>query len=424
MLVALIAGRPGPQRAAALTLLSINVLLAIGLFGAQVASPSSFLCSFFGADFGSLYASGRMVLAGRGAGVYDPAQRLEQSPAILEEAHSICRELMPAAYWLSFLLPVLPFTLLQLRPAYYLWTALNVILLAFALWRLARASGVSPWLFWFIGFSFYATIFGLLQGQLHAWQFLAFVEFWLALQRRADRAAGLWLSLQLVRPQLILLLPLYFLWKRRWRVFGWFAAGGLISVALTVLLAGGVEVIVAYLRLLRNEFVQPDSDVAVLMVNWRALSLIWFRSSGPGLMGITTVILTLVTLGLVFWSWQERRKDQSALTPRSFLALISAVLLTSYGTSVHSVVLLLAAALPFLAQLSKESGRMARLWSVWLDIVLLSPFPLIAVSLVFSSQVLLLLLAATLLIDAFALKVEKRGQSTLGVLEGSVAMQG
>src|SRR3990172_7184076 len=108
MLVALIAGRPGPQRAAALTLLSINVLLAIGLFGAQVASPSSFLCSFFGADFGSLYASGRMVLAGRGAGVYDPAQRLEQSPAILEEAHSICRELMPAAYWLSFLLPVLP----------------------------------------------------------------------------------------------------------------------------------------------------------------------------------------------------------------------------------------------------------------------------------------------------------------------------
>jgi hypothetical protein len=50
-----------------------------------------------------------------------------------------------------------------------------------------------------IGVTSLPMVVGLDTGQVQAIQFVAFVEFWLAIKRRHDSAAGAWLSLQLIK---------------------------------------------------------------------------------------------------------------------------------------------------------------------------------------------------------------------------------
>ncbi|MBI2862551.1 MAG: DUF2029 domain-containing protein, partial [Chloroflexi bacterium] len=240
MLVALIAGKPGLPRTAALALLSLAALFTVALFGTQLSAPEYFGCMLSGEDFAAVYVSSRMVLVGEGAAVYDPTRRDEASIALREETHSKCAP-RPAAYLLGFLLAFLPFTLLPPQPAYYLWTALSVMLFLFACWRLAKDASVSPWVLGLITLCSFPVVFGLLQGQLHSWQFFAFAEFWLALRQRSDRRAGLWLSLQLVKYYNLPLLLLFLVWQRRRRALSWFMAAGLFWLGLSIFLAGGVE---------------------------------------------------------------------------------------------------------------------------------------------------------------------------------------
>lgn len=409
MLVALVNSEPGLRKAAALVLLSVSAIFGVGLFGAQLATPDRFGCVYSGEDFFALYSSARLVLQGEGAAIFEPTRRLETEAALKEEAGSKCGPL-PAAYWPGFLLPVLPLTLFAPRTAYYLWVALSIGLILFACWRLSRADGLRPWGFWFVAVGFFPVTIGLLSGQLHPWQVLALSEFWLAWRRRADRAAGLWLSIQVVKPHYVPLMLLYLAWQRAGQALRWFMAASAAWLIVSVLLAGGFEGVAAYVRLYWDTFVPVNaaSQSVSQMINWRALALVWFGAGGTDLVGVTTAICSGVTVGLIVWSWRLRPQSAAALEPQAFLTLTVAVLLVGYYTHLYSVSLLLVPSLPLLGELGRAHGWRTRFWSVLMDIVLLGP-SLMAIALLSASpalwiaanQALLLLLTVVLLADVF-----------------------
>lgn len=401
MLLALLRSQPGLRRAAALVLLSAALLFAVGLFGSQITSPQRFGCAFFGEDFITLYASSKLVLTGRGAAVYDLNLLDEAGAFLLQETRGGCSFAWPMEYWLAFLVPFLPLTIFPPRSAYYIWTTFTLAMFLFGLWRLAKVSRVPLWSFCLIALGFYPTLSGLLQGQVHGWQFLALVEFWLALRQEAQRSAGFWLSLQLVKPQFVPLLLLYLVWRRRWPVLGWFTVAALCSLALTVFLSGGVSGVTAYVRMISHGIGSPTASIGVWhMVNWRALAFLWFGSGGPDLVGALTVALTLVSAVLVVWSWHRRPAAATSLEPQAFLLLMTAALLTGYQTFPYTFVLLLVPALLSLAELAKAPTAVPRFWPSLLDFTLISPslFTALGFALAFKQVTLLWLLGAQALL--------------------------
>ena len=423
MLVALVNNQPGLKRAAAIGLLGLLALFGVGIFGAQLRSPERIGRAFFGQDFVALYISSKLILSGDGAAVFESARRDEASSSFQQAWGSTCAP-WPAAYWPGFLLPVLPLTLFNPWLAYYLWTALSLAFFFFALWRLARASGVSPWPFWLIGLGVFPVVSGLAQGQLHGWQFIALTEFWLAFRRGEDKSSGLWLSLQIVKPYNLPLLLLYLGWQRRWRTLAWFIGATLAWLGLSVVLAGGAEGVAAYIGLHMSQFVAIDALMNVpAMSNWRALTLVWFSAWGPVFMTRITIALSLMTVMLVIWDWHRKPERWHDLAPQPFLMLIAASLLVGYYTHAYSLVLLLAPALCLLAELREMPNKDARTWSLLLDGTLLWPSLLVLVDLllaatmgfgllVLPSQVWILALVGIILLGVLAHPTAKGHEST------------
>jgi len=402
MLAALVAGRPGRARTAGVALLLTGMLLGLGLFRGQVGSPDRFGCTLSGEDFVTLYAGSQLVLAGRGSAVYDVPQLTEARDSVSQESGPTCAFKGILAYWLFFLLPFFPLLLFPARIGYYLWTALTLLLYGLALWRLARNSHAPARAFWVVGFGFFPFVFGLLQGQMHGWQFLALTEFWLATRRDADRSAGVWLSMQMVKPQFLPLILLWLVWYRRWQVLGWFTGSSALWLGLTVLLAGGVEGVENYIRMMSQFVAALNAPVGVAgMVNLRAMTT-WLDMGRLSSWG-AIFALTALTAGLMVWSLRRRPKDAIDLSPAHFLALMAGTLLVGYDTHAYSVVLLLVPALPFLVSLDRWQGWRSRLWFALMDFTLASPTVLwillvVAVSFTAYGETLELLLGQTLFV--------------------------
>lgn len=362
-------------------LLLLLAAFTASLFGAQIALPDGFGCrTFFGEDFSYLYVASRLALRGHGAAIFDPLLFSGQSIALLAEIRQICGPGIPAVYWPAFLMPFFPIAFLSPRLAYYLWTAFTVLVFAFALWRLAQARGVPPLPFWLIGLGFFPLVGGLLTGQVHGLQFLAIVEFWLAMRLHADRSAGFWLSLQLVKFQFLPLVLLYLLWYRRWQVLSWFSIASVLWLTISIALVDGGDGVAAYLNTMLHVVAPLDAPIGVPhMMNWRAVAFRWFGDSGFGTAAFTAA-LTLLTISLAMWSWHRRQNEAARLEPRIFLVLMAGAVLTGYDTHTYSVVLLLVPALLFLVELRGRAGFVTEFWSALLDFTLLAPMLLLSLA--------------------------------------------
>lgn len=144
----------------------------------------------------------------------------------------------PPLAWLAT-----PFTALPFSVALVLWTLLLLAALLWTWWalapggRLARAAHLALWL------GLFPVAFGLLVGQPGALVAAAVAASWWLLRHERPTAAGVVLSLLVLKPQLALLVPLCLLVAGQRRVFtAWLAVSAVIGVAaLAVLGPDGVS---------------------------------------------------------------------------------------------------------------------------------------------------------------------------------------
>ena len=206
----------------------------------------------------------------------------------------------PPLAWLATPLTVLPFP-----PALIAWTVLlfGAALLTWYLLapgsRLVRIAYLAMWL------GLFPVAFGLMVGQPVVLVAASVAVSWWLMERNHSVAAGLVLSVMLLKPQLALLVPVCLLVAGRYRVFGvWFGASLVIGlVALAMLGTDGLQRyrdilnVASHWEITRRYAVAgplglgPQIYVVEAMVTAAALLAAWRHRHGPAAVPIAAGIV-------------------------------------------------------------------------------------------------------------------------------------
>jgi Glycosyltransferase family 87 len=190
-------------------------------------------------DFTIFYTSGRLLRSGEASGLYNLATQYRMQ---LSFTHVPIRQgPLPFNHPPFEALLFVPFTMLDYWPAYLLWTALNLIMLAASVTLLRRhfseLAAVSPFVLGLGAIAFFPVAIGIIQGQDVILLLFLFVLAVISLDRGNDAAAGAFLAAGLFRPQVVVPLVV-FVAMRRWRVLIGFTPVVLVLGAVSVAIMG------------------------------------------------------------------------------------------------------------------------------------------------------------------------------------------
>jgi alpha-1,2-mannosyltransferase len=204
-----------------------------------------------GPDFFIYYASSLLLLKRGPAAAYDFAAQKQFQDQVTSQwaGHFILLpQILPPWVTLIFY----PLGLLSYRAAYIAWGAGILVLVAAAIVILLRTAGLHGRAALLAAAAAAASLpvfVLLLQGQSDAPMIAAVAAAALAWKGAHQARAGGFAALSLVKPQLLLLLPVLFLVRRSWRALVAFGIGCLVLVAVS-LLAFGLAANLAWLRVL------------------------------------------------------------------------------------------------------------------------------------------------------------------------------
>jgi hypothetical protein len=197
-----------------------------------------------GTDFSASYVAAVMLRSGDGAELYD--QQAE---------HSRHLALLPAGTVINlpFITPpttallALPFTVLDPGTAFRIWSLVELLLLALAVWiairagpwpsRLGRAPRVATFL---VAIAAGGTYAFLLLGQIDGIAALGLAAAYAAWRTDRSAAAGFWVALALAatKPHLAIGLGIWLIARRDWRALAGAAAGCALVAAVSLALVG------------------------------------------------------------------------------------------------------------------------------------------------------------------------------------------
>jgi hypothetical protein len=271
-------------------------------------------------DFTVLWVGIRLLTSGHGPQLYDLNMQDQLADVALgtQGAHMASGGL-PYIYPPWTAAGMAPLALGSFEQAFVLWFAFNLLLIGLAIYMLIQIADVprgarGPLALALLS---WAPLFLVLkQGQISLVPLVGLAGAVLALRRRRDSLAGIWLIVGLFKPQFLLFPLLALLLERRWRALLSFGIGATGFVAGSVALAGfwlpGYNAIT-----LAAVGVETHFGVVYRMQNWRGLVNVLLNSNDSGLAQTITTVLTVLSGGLVlalFWpgllhrriSWEAR----------------------------------------------------------------------------------------------------------------------
>jgi hypothetical protein len=302
-------------------------------------------------DFTIFYTGARLLRSGQASHLYDlgTQYRLQQTFTNVPIRSGPLPFNHPPFEALLFI----PFTFLAYWPAYLLWTALNLVMLA-AIVILLRMNfpefaAMSPVALGLGATAFFPVAIGVIQGQDIIFMLLLVVLAVICLDQGKDAAAGALLGAGLFRPQLAVPLVLLFA-VRRWRVLVGFVPVALALGGLTVALMGW-----------RGPF-----DYVQFVLHLEGTDSRAFRpGSVPNLRGLVSqvpgvnasgmaahILIFLSSTGVLFLALRRLRKGEDSIFFASSLAIVTTLLI-----SFHSLVYDLSLLLPLvLCLISRSTG--------------------------------------------------------------------
>jgi hypothetical protein len=236
--------------------------------------------------------------------------------------HGALRFLSPPPYaWL-----VLPISGLGATAVVYIWLAVSLVALIAAWWIAAPGQGRMRWL-WLLGaLAWYPLLYSLALAQPDMVLLLVVAAAWKLAQAGKPLLAGIVLGLSVLKPQLLLLLPLVLVVSGRWRIAAAWAATA-SALALVSLLVIGSQGLSDYLNLLSE---------ARQVTNNRYYTMAYLL--GPGL--LTDVAQGIVVAITVVGAYLNRH----ASLERAFaLGLVATMLAATYWHVQDFTILVVAA---------------------------------------------------------------------------------
>jgi len=220
---------PGGRRRVLGARLMAGIGIIVVMVAFQIAMASTFHVGF--GDFGSFYTAARIAATGRLADLHSEAlQARVEAPYIPAGWHAIYCVRLQA--WAAVLLP---FGLLPFKASFIAWLAVQgLILIAGWIWA-ARRFGIDAAV---LASMFLPALLGIVFGQDPVFWFGFVLLSWILFERGKPFGAGMSLGLCIVKPQLILLVPVALIIQRRWRMLAGFLSGCAVVVGGSMLLGG------------------------------------------------------------------------------------------------------------------------------------------------------------------------------------------
>lgn len=320
-------------------------------------------------DFTIFYTSARLLRNGEASALYDLAAQYRMQLTFTDVP--IRQGPLPFNHPPFETLLFVPFTLLDYWPAYLLWTALNLVMLAASVAVLRRhfsqLAPVSPVVLGLGTTAFFPVAIGIIQGQDVILLLFLFALAIISLDRGNDAVAGVLLGAGLFRPQLVVPLVV-FVAIRRWRVLVGFSPVALVLGAISVAITGWRGPLDYARFVLHLEGTSARAFGPKVVPNLRGLV-----EQLPGLSpsGVWAVLLILASSLLVFFVALRRiHNGRDSAIFVSILAAVSTILI-SFHALVYDVSLLLPMVLFLLSRTLGVSGTKIDTWTILLTILLL-----------------------------------------------------
>lgn len=328
--------RPASRRFLLLAILCGGFLALVWIFHTGLTSSGQYADR----DFMSLYAGGRAVL--QGLDPYDPQVWTSLRARLGGTWHPDARAPFP----LWSLLPLVPFSLLDLEWAAAAWLALSVFALALGVLLLLRPLGRGRSLtplelvaLIMLTFTFRATLLGLHNGQI-TFQIFLFLALFLMLEGDGRPfLAGSMLAGLLLKPNAFMLLVpalgLWLLYKRRWAILAGAFVGAAVPFSISWLLRPDWF----------GEWITVRSKTAVTQLTPTLWGLAYEVSPANwALLGLGLVAAATALLGWLIFSQRDLSVAQVTC-----LALVASLLTTPYTWAYEHLFLLIPAMAVFLA---------------------------------------------------------------------------
>ncbi len=335
-------------------------------------------------DFSSFYTAAEILHEGRGHQLYnlDLQEAVQRSvtPAGVNERGAVIPYNHPP-FEAPLFLPLIAF---PYGVAYSIWLVINAGLLAAVIIILRKHLpylGRLPLYLWIAAcLAFTPITFALIQGQDSIVVLFCFCMAFIALRRKTEFSAGMWVALGLFRFQLSLPLIAPSLLLKRWRTVGGFCVVGLLLALISLGTVG-----------LANSWHYPEF-VWKLHHNPK---FSWLAPIGsPNLHGLVSVlslpnyprlgtafllIISGILLAVATVVWRTVPDGDPRHLDLAFSSTLFISVLLSYHILVHDLSVLFLAFL--LALENTIAGRTASLWSkhfiLWCSLILWSPLVLI-----------------------------------------------
>jgi hypothetical protein len=289
--------------------------LAAYLWGITLTQERNVVSFAFKTDFLGVYIGTHIMATGRGPQLYDLRLQHRVMETVISPYHRDI--LMPFVYPAYVAVLLRPLGSLSLESAYLVWLWIN---LAAAVWTAIRIAA------WFASslperLAVYLTFFAWVPLQLSLWHgqlgilpALGVVQAWFALRSGHEWRAGWWLSLGLLKPQLILFPLLAFTFWRCWRTVLAFSIPVAATLAISVFSSGFW--IGNYLRFL-TEYNRRGAELSLYpsaMQNWRGLVSSFFTTDHGPAVFICLLLLTLASIVAVFRICNPPRSSRSSVS--------------------------------------------------------------------------------------------------------------
>jgi hypothetical protein len=237
-----------------------------------------------GIDYHTYLAAARVGLEQGWSHIYDQTRVDVQQKLLVPDQTAQPFLSPPTDAWL-----VAPLTPLPYLTSYWVWAALTFGLYVLALAWSSTATGLSRWLLVAAAVAPWWVLHGVRLGQVVPLVAAGMAIAWRLLREDREVAAGVVLSVVLLKPNIAFMVPLVFLVAGRYRAFAGFAAVG-AALAVVALLTLGFSGISDYVSQLRGPL-PPGADSLTLE---RALG------AGAGVAVVARILVVMATVAAAF----------------------------------------------------------------------------------------------------------------------------
>jgi len=317
-------------------------------------------------DFSCFYTAAEILHEGRGHQLYNldlqEAVQRSATPAALVERGAVLPYNHP-----PFEAPLfLPLIACPYSVAYSIWLVVNVGLLTAVIMILRknlRFLGQLPLYLWIAAcLAFTPITFALIQGQDSIVLLFCFCIAFIALRRKIEFSAGMWVALGLFKFQLSLPLIAPSLLLKRWRVAGGFCVVALL-LALISLRTVGVASSLHYPEFVWELHHNPKFSwlAPIGSPNLHGLLSVLSFPNHPRIGTACLLIVSGLLLAAATFAWRTMRDGDPRHLDLAFAATLVISVLLSYHIMVHDLSILFLALLVALE--NAIAGRSAASWS-------------------------------------------------------------